>query len=269
MVDRSDCPPFLFCKIKKRGADMKIPNEFLALGRTELMVACRLYSIVNRHTKLTANGYAVCIKQETIAHDCNLSVSTVKRVLKALSEKGIITHAYRISRADGTLGATHYDLLPFSFLSDYFYMPNDVFNLGLSQKMFYAYALFCKLADSNKRSFFHSYNDLAEMMHLKRSEVIELVGTLIKTRLIFRTRRRTKAGDHTDNLYFIVLRVKGQIKKKGAKEMRAPRTRLSHQTRYSQGLAILDFKMIISHKNDFVKAFGKKCCNYFYDEGGG
>jgi len=269
MVDRSDCPPFLFCKIKKRGADMKIPNEFLALGRTELMVACRLYSIVNRHTKLTTNGYAVCIKQETIAHDCNLSVSTVKRVLKALSEKGIITHAYRISRADGTLGATHYDLLPFSFLSDYFYMPNFIFRLALSPKQFYAFALCCKLADSKTRAFFHSYSDLAAMMKIKRSEAIEIMSELIDARLIFKTRRKTRAGDFTDNVYLIVRREAGHIQKKRAKEMRASRTRLSHQTRYSQGLAILDFKMIISHKNDFVKAFGKKCCNYFYDEGGG
>jgi predicted transcriptional regulator len=169
---------------------MKIPNKLLELSRNELMVACRLYSIVNSHTKLTTNGYAVCIKQETIAAICGLSVATVKRVLKALSEKGIITHQYRQTRANGCLGATHYDLQAFSFLSDYFYMPNDVFKLGLSQKMFYAYALFCKLADSNRRTFFHSYNDLAEMMKLKRSEVIELVGALIKTRLVFRTGRR-------------------------------------------------------------------------------
>jgi predicted transcriptional regulator len=254
---------------------MKIPNKLLELSRNELMVACRLYSIVNRHTKQTTNGYAVCIKQETIAASCGLSVATVKRVLKALSEKGIITHQYRQTRANGCLGATHYDLQAFSFLSDYFYMPNDVFKLGLSQKMFYAYALFCKLADSNKRSFFHSYNDLAEMMQLKRSEVIELVGALIKTRLVFRTRRRTKAGDHTDNLYFIVLRVKGRIKKKWAKEMRAPRTRLSNQNVIKKTISNPpanppeDLANIISQKNNFVKAYGKKCCNYFYDEGGG
>ncbi|ADU21867.1 hypothetical protein Rumal_1353 [Ruminococcus albus 7 = DSM 20455] len=36
---------------------MKIPNKLLELSRNELMVACRLYSIVNRHTKLTTNGY--------------------------------------------------------------------------------------------------------------------------------------------------------------------------------------------------------------------
>ena len=87
---------------------MKIPNKLLELSRNELMVACRLYSIVNRHTKLTTNGYAVCIKQETIAASCGLSVATVKRVLKALSEKGIIT------RANGCLGATHDDLQAFS-----------------------------------------------------------------------------------------------------------------------------------------------------------
>ena len=52
---------------------MKIPNKLLELSRNELMVACRLYSIVNRHTKLTTNGYAVCIKQETIAASCGLS----------------------------------------------------------------------------------------------------------------------------------------------------------------------------------------------------
>ena len=30
-----------------------------------------------------------------------------------------------------------------------------------------------------------------------------------------------------------------------------------------------DLANIISQKNNFVKAYGKKCCNYFYDEGGG
>lgn len=85
---------------------MKIPNKLLELSRNELMVAYRLYSIVNRHTKLTTNGYAVCIKQETIAASCGPSVATIKRVLKALSEKGII----RQTHANGCLGATHYDL---------------------------------------------------------------------------------------------------------------------------------------------------------------
>ena len=87
-IKQTDLNCLLFYFIKSR-CKMKIPNKLLELSRNELMVACRLYSIVNRHTKLTTNGYAVCIKQETIAASCGLSVATVKRVLKALSEKGI------------------------------------------------------------------------------------------------------------------------------------------------------------------------------------
>lgn len=73
---------------------MRIPNSFLsdlASDRSAFIVACRLYSLINPTTKISSNGYEVCIKQETIAASCNLSVSTVKRVLRRLADVGIIT----------------------------------------------------------------------------------------------------------------------------------------------------------------------------------
>jgi predicted esterase YcpF (UPF0227 family) len=57
--------------------------------------------------------------------------------------------------------------------------------------------------------------------------------------------------------------------------MRAPRTRLSNQNVIKKTISNPpanppeDLANIISQKNNFVKAYGKKCCNYFYDEGGG
>ena len=206
---------------------MKIPNQFLTLfGRTELMVACRMYAIVNAHTPVSKNGYEITIKQQTVASSCGLSVSTVKRTIRALESKGIITHKYRKGGSQGNLGAYRYSLKPFSFLSDYFYLDNRVFSAQLTPKEFYVYALFSKLKRSATLSFYQSLNDLYQLTKLKRSEIVSIIDSLIAKHLVMRQRKKTKTGDYTDNTYFVIIYVRNS--KFRQQKKRACGNRLSH-----------------------------------------
>lgn len=195
---------------------MKIPNILLSeLTRTELLVACKLYSLVSTHTNLNSKGFEICIKQETISKSCNLSISTVKRTISALERKNIILHKYRQNNAGGFLGAYHYTLKPFSFLSDYFIMPNHAFKYNLSPKLFYVYALCHKLKCSKTANFYQSYKDLSLLLNgMKKSEVIECIKKLIDLKLIRRQRKKTKLGDYTDNTYYVLIYQRGRIKKR-------------------------------------------------------
>jgi predicted transcriptional regulator len=189
---------------------MKIPNSFLTdLTFSEFAVAVKLYSLVNSHTKVNGKGFEVCIKQSTLSKHSGLSESTVKRVLRALKIKGIVIGKYRQKGTGGFLGAYHYTLKPFSFLSDYFIMPNRVFVHRLSPKLLFVYSLCHKLKRNGSMDFFHSYNDMAKMLGMKRSEVIWCINELIRRKLVHRQRKRTKSGDYTDNTYIIARYEKG------------------------------------------------------------
>lgn len=233
---------------------MKIPNSFLTdLNRTELMVACKLYSLVNSHTKLNSKGFEVCIKQETIARSCNLSISTTKRILAVLEQKGVIIHRYRKTNSGGFLGAYRYTLKPFSFLSDYFYMRNNIFSLCLSPKQFYLYALCCKLKCNYTSRFFQSYADLKQLTGIKRSELSKIINSLISMKLIRKQRRKTRSGDYTDNTYFVITYQRGRIHKK-----RKPTcTRLSHESDICL-CSYLKPENMIAHSCSFVKSFYEK-----------
>lgn len=250
---------------------MKIPNSFLSeLGYSELMVACRLYACINSRTAISANGFEITIKQETIAASCGLSVSTVKRSMALLESKGIVTHKYRPSGSQGFLGAYRYSLKPFSFLSDYFFVDNRVFKYGLSPREFYVYALFCKLKRSTTLSFFQSYNDLVRKTGIKRSEIVRIIDRLCHVRIVYRQKKRTRLGDYTDNTYFVVIyRQNKRIKRSDTKKRRAHRHRLFPLYLPIKRSVIKNNIINIAHIFDFVKGYDGKMRKNFSIDGGG
>lgn len=252
---------------------MRIPNSFLsdlASDRSAFIVACRLYSLINPTTKISNNGYEICIKQETIAVSCNLSVSTVKRVLRRLADIGIITHSYRKTNAAGYLGTTHYSLQHYSLEYDYFNLPKNIFSRGLSPKLFYVYALFHKLKCNDIARFYQSYNDLAYMTKIKRSELCSCIEQLIKLKLIRKQLKHTRSGDYTDNTYFVIIYQAGKLYRKKRK-VPCPFVAAVQGTHKKNKVC----KIILSHKHNFVKTFLKKILkqrkrpkNFSYKGGG-
>lgn len=204
---------------------MRIPNSFITDLRsnyTDFAVACKLYSLVSSHTKRSSNGYEVCIKQETIAASCKCSVSSVKRSVCRLEEMGIITHKYRLDGSEGRLGAYHYALKPYDLNKNYFYINNrKAYSAELSPKLFYVYAVFCKLMCNDIARFYQSLNDLSALIRLSRAEVSKVIAVLIDRSMVRKQLKRTRAGDYTDNTYFIITRKQGCIKKAGPRSNRS------------------------------------------------
>lgn len=211
---------------------MRIPNSFiteLSNSYTDFAVACKLYSLVCSHTPISSNGYEVCIKQETIAAACKCSVASVKRSIRRLEKQGIITHKYRLESSEGRLGAYHYSLKLYDLTKNYFYINNKkAYSSDLKPKLFFIYAVFCKLMCNDISRFYQSLSDLAAIAHISRSEISKLIATLINEGMVRKQLKKTKAGDYTDNTYFIVIRKRGCIKKARPLGLRSCSNKVCH-----------------------------------------
>lgn len=86
--------------------------------------------------------------------------------------------------------------------------------------------MLCKLRDNKTNMFYHSYSDLAQMLKLRRSEVIALINRLLELRMIHKRHQITAAGDYGENRYYIFEYMRGRIVKsaKAAKKIAAART---------------------------------------------
>lgn len=193
---------------------MKIPNLLISnTNGNTLKVACKLYSLAD--TRRTGkNGYEVCVKQSTLAMSCGLSLSTVKRSLKELSDKNIITNRYRVTYDSGYQGCYHYSL---AFFNKYFIMRDDIFEYDLSAQEFSLYAAMSKLRTIGINSFYQSLNDLCRITDIDKSNICKLCKSLSQKGLIYKQLKRTRAGDYTDNTYHLVARLRGRITKRSPK----------------------------------------------------
>lgn len=135
---------------------------------------------------------------------------------------GIITHKYRLDGSEGRLGAYHYALKPYDLNKNYFYINNrKAYSAELSPKLFYVYAVFCKLMCNDIARFYQSLNDLSALIRLSRAEVSKVIAVLIDRSMVRKQLKRTRAGDYTDNTYFIITRKQGCIKKAGPRSNRS------------------------------------------------
>lgn len=246
---------------------MRIPNCFLTEyydSKAEFIVACRLFSCVTAHTYVSANGYEISIKQSTISESTGLSVTTVKRVLKRLEVKGLITHKYRKSNILGLQGAYHYSLKAYSLTQNYFYINSSLFKKALSSEEIYVYAWFCKLKCNDIARFYQSLNDLCKITGYKKSKILASIKTLIEHKLIRKQRKKTYCGDYTDNTYFVIIRTTGKIRKK----KKAYSRRLS-STKIAINVTILNNSYIVTSNMVFVNTFFEESEKIFLLRGGG
>ena len=191
---------------------MKIPNRLLAYKGNTLKVACKLYSLASR-SRVSRNGYEVCIRICTLAAACGISVSTVTRALDRLENDHVITYKYRITKSNGYQGCYHYCLALFAD-DNYFFMRNDIFGFDLTAQQFTVYAHMCKLRSNYINSFYQSLNDLARIIGMDKSEICRCLQAIEGEGLCRRQLKRTKIGDYTDNTYFVVVRLKGRFYRK-------------------------------------------------------
>ncbi len=76
---------------------MLIPNFFLDryTKATDLMIACKFYSMIGSFTKRNSKGYELSIKEKTLADICGCSVATVHRSLQRLCNDGLVISMHR------------------------------------------------------------------------------------------------------------------------------------------------------------------------------
>lgn len=195
---------------------MRIPNCFFEQyndSKSEFIVACALYALINARTQLSRNGYEICVKQDTLARKCKISLPTVRRVLSKLEDKGLITHKYRTENAVGDLGTYHYSIMQYSLKSNYTYV-DSYFLSRIPNDLFYFYCLFCRLADSRTHRFYQSLRDLQAITGFKKSKISCYIKRLILLNLIRKRKKRTRYGDYAHNVFTVATKSKGNIRPK-------------------------------------------------------
>ena len=217
---------------------MRIPNSFFTEyndSKSEFIVACRLYAFINACTRLSRNGYEICVKQETLARKCNVSLPTVRRILDKLESKGFITNKYRTYNAVGDLGTYHYSIKPYDTKKNYTYV-DGYFLARVPNDLFYIYCLFCRFADSRTHRFYQSLRDLQSLTGFERSRISSYIKRMIQLNLIRKRKKRTRYGDYAHNVFTVATKDKGKIRPK-IKPL---------------------FKTNITQLNRFVKRFSRK-----------
>ena len=219
-----------------------LPNSLILntqLRCSDFAVAAYLYSLYSAYGYDTLLGACVKVKQNTIAQACKISVDSVARACARLMKCGIIVGRERTIRSDGTLGTYTYTLQHFHTEEHKHTLISKKAAAMLQPKELRVYALFCLCRENYKNSFFHSYNDLAALLKMRKDDIIAAVNKLVSEGLIRKQRRRTHCGDYTENKYFIIVHSKGRItgkrryKRKTATVLHLDRCQLSIEARPS------------------------------------
>lgn len=191
-----------------------LPNSLILntqLRCSDFAVAAYLYSLYSAYGYDTLLGACVKVKQNTIAQACKISVDSVARACARLMKCGIIVGRERTIRSDRTLGTYTYTLQHFHSEEHKHTLVSKKAAAMLQPKELRVYALFCLCRENYKNSFFHSYNDLAELLKMRKDDIIAAVNKLVSAGLIRKQKRRTHCGDYTENKYFIIVHSKGRI----------------------------------------------------------
>jgi predicted transcriptional regulator len=146
----------------------------------------------------------VRVGQKRLAIMCGITEKTVSASVFRLYSCGLTKNVI-IERNGMKYKTTVYHLqsLPGS---GYFFVPRCIFRYtGVSAKMFVMYIFMCKSRHFEYEKSWNSYSDLCEKMGFnkgQRSEVVRLIGGLVKCELLKKTVRRIK-GVFVDNIYRI------------------------------------------------------------------
>ena len=184
----------------------------LGLSAQEIAVYAYLCSLPgNGHT--ITGGIVISVKQRTIAANCGMkSPVTVSRTIDRLRQKGLIEHLKRSTKASGQLGTYSYAVTVQQTDTGYFTVDRRVFGL-LSPRQMLVYLFLCKSFSTVLHDCWNSYNDIAAQTGMKRESVVQIIGELVASGLIVRTRHKSKENRrvYVDNHYAIVRFETGHI----------------------------------------------------------
>lgn len=208
---------------------MRVPNAFIddfRNDKTAFRVAVAFYSLLNQNTEISNDGewYRVSVKQTVLARIAGISVATLKRAINNLCKHGFISARFRSQCVPGRLGVTLYYIRRCPLNRSYFVLSRKALSVISSAKLFYAYALCCKLAVSSSVSklngiFFNSYSELADKLGVNRAEAIAIIKELVEEYKLLRKQRVTTSyGDCTDNKYMIVTFIAPRMVKRGLRK---------------------------------------------------
>lgn len=236
---------------------VKISNRLLdlELSNAELSVIVYLATIHSNVVSKSGTTW-IRVKQSTIAQKCNIkSVQTISRVISSLATRGLVKVA-RVTKDDNKLGTTCYSLSLPSIAEGYFPIDRRVFRQGLlSPRQLRVYLYICRCIDSNIGYCWNSYNDLAKLISMKRSDVIDIVSELIRMRYIHKQRikRRDNRRVFADNRYSLIVYVLPSLYRRNKKIEAA----LSN-SQITQKILIALYAMNYNGKNNTCQVFLNK-----------
>lgn len=197
---------------------IKLSNQIFTLGLSHNALCIYSY-LCSFSRKVMADGSAaVKVKQTTIAAACGIkSVQTVAKALRELETKQLVNRTIRTIREDRKLSTNLYFIKKQSVSNCFFFVcPKMAFSGNLCPRQLVAYLFLCKAHSVRLGRSWNSYNDMAKQIGMKRETVIATINELCCMHLIYKQCRFSKMNSrlHIDNLYFIVQRQQGRIKKK-------------------------------------------------------
>ena len=182
------------------------------LSAVQMRVLAVLYSIAPFKATSSANSpfnsYKVKVRQSVLAQKCGCSVSTVKRAVSGLIEKGYIDAKARCEYyKDNTkrLGTYTY-FLPQIVNKGYFYVNRKALSL-LTKTQTRVYLFICKCVRSNSllKTCWNSFNDIARQLKLHRNAVVKTIKELVELKVIGKWHNTDDNGKlHYDNTYRII-----------------------------------------------------------------
>lgn len=199
-------------------SNIKVSNKIFSLGLTLKEIAIYTY---------LSSIHADCkkVSMHRIAAACGFKTAeAVSRNIFSLLHKGLIVSITSTVKADNMCGSNMYVLKELSLDNGFFFFPRKLFKMGLSYKEL-AVLLFQYKAYSPERGIsWNSYNDMAKVLRMKRSDVIMIINQLVKKELLRKRLFRSQSNRNvfTDNHYTVVWFSVGSIKRKiKAKKKRA------------------------------------------------
>lgn len=110
---------------------------------------------------------------EVIANSVHSTANTVKKCIKSLISKGLITSEWSLIPS-----------LQCNSYKNFFTLPNEIFLLNLPPSAFVVYAYLILIEDRKTHTCHPSYNTIGSDTGLSKNTALKSIGTLLETGLI-------------------------------------------------------------------------------------
>ncbi|MBR5180259.1 MAG: helix-turn-helix domain-containing protein [Lachnospiraceae bacterium] len=199
--------------------NIKLSNKIFDFGLNpkEMSIYAYLCSLPSENPMFEGN--AVKVKQATIAQKCGIkAVQTVSKVIDTLAAKGLVIPLKRSVKQNGHKGTYIYEIKKLPTNDSFFFMDRSVFGKLVPRQMM-IYLFICKSYSLQLKDSWNSYNDISAQTGMKRETIIDTISELEQLKLIRKSRRKARDNKrlYVDNHYFLILYVRGKIKKQAKK----------------------------------------------------